>query len=275
MEAKNKFKALSFFVVLPATLLGVYTMNYFHVSKSIWITNVVVALLGIVIGFISFRLKTNIRPLNSPLAIAIPLLLLLLTFLSEGATNVHRWISVGGLTFNVGTIVSPILLILIYGLQNIKLSIFVAAFVTILFFIQPDASQVTAFSIAASLLLINKIEDKIIKALIILTTFLCLVFTWYNLDTLPAVSYVENIIQMARDINVPLMICSILALCLLPLPFFTVYSKKEKLIALSLGIYFSLSLLSTFVGNFPVIFMGYGISPMLGYFIGLIWLLNR
>jgi uncharacterized membrane protein YhaH (DUF805 family) len=235
----------------------------------------VVVLLGILIGLISFKLKPDAPRIKAELIIAISILLLLLTFISDGAINVHRWIGIGFLKFNIGTIVSPILLIQIYRLQHIKLSIFIAAFVTILFLIQPDASQVTAFSVAATLLLINKIEHKVHRIYILLTIFLCLAMTWYNLDKLPAINYVENIVQMAGDISTPLMILSILALFLLPFPFFAVYSKKDKLIALSLGMYYTLTILSTFIGNFPVMFMGYGISPILGYFVGLIWLLNK
>lgn len=42
--------------------------------------------------------------------------------------------------------------------------------------------------------------------------------------------------------------------------------------AFSLGCYFSLILLAILFGNFPAMVMGYGISPIIGYFIGLIWL---
>jgi len=98
------------------------------------------------------------------------------------------------------------------------------------------------------------------------------VFAWYNLDSLPAVSYVEDILSLAWKISGVFGICSVLSLVLLPLPFFVLASKENRTIAYSLGLYFSMILLVTIFGNFPVMVMGYGISPIIGYFIGLIWL---
>ena len=42
--------------------------------------------------------------------------------------------------------------------------------------------------------------------------------------------------------------------------------------AYSLGFYCVLILLANLFGNFPVMVMGYGISPIIEYFIGSVWL---
>ncbi|GFI46463.1 hypothetical protein IMSAGC019_01777 [Lachnospiraceae bacterium] len=39
--------------------------------------------------------------------------------------------------------------------------------------------------------------------------------------------------------------------------------------------YYWLMILSTFIGNFPVPFMGYGISPIFGFYIFLIWFIDE
>lgn len=44
------------------------------------------------------------------------------------------------------------------------------------------------------------------------------------------------------------------------------------MISLSLGIYFLVSILVTFFGNFPMPIMGYGGSPVIGYIIVITWL---
>ena len=40
--------------------------------------------------------------------------------------------------------------------------------------------------------------------------------------------------------------------------------------ALNIALYYALMTLASFFGNFPVPFMGYGISPILGYYIMMI-----
>ncbi len=274
-KSENILRTLSFCSGLPALFLGVYTMYYFQVPKSIWLMNIAFVLLAIALGLITNKLTPVFSGVNPKPVIAVSILLLLLTFLSEGQMNVHRWLDAGNIKLNVGVIVAPLLLIQIHRLTDIKSAIFVTAIVTIIFLMQPDASQVTAFSIAAALLLAAKIKDKTAKIFILLTAIVCLILTWSYPDKLPPVNYVENIIEMAGEINPLLMVFALPALILVPLPFFTFYHRAEKLITLSLGVYFSLSILSVFAGNFPVMIMGYGISPIIGYYIGLTWLVNR
>lgn len=89
---------------------------------------------------------------------------------------------------------------------------------------------------------------------------------------MPAVSYMEDILSLAWKISVVFGICSVLSLVLLPLPFFVLAGKENRTMAYSLGLYFFLILVATLFGNFPVMVMGYGISPIIGYFIGMVWL---
>lgn len=47
--------------------------------------------------------------------------------------------------------------------------------------------------------------------------------------------------------------------------------KNYKLPSICIGLYFAILLLSTLFGNFPVPLMGYGFSPIIGYFISIMW----
>ncbi len=100
------------------------------------------------------------------------------------------------------------------------------------------------------------------------------VFSWYNLDKLPPVSYVEDIVILTKNISPILFIASIFSLFLLISPFFINRSIENKL-QISFGVYYALLIISSFFGNFPIMIMGYGISPIIGYFIGLIWLIEK
>jgi hypothetical protein len=59
------------------------------------------------------------------------------------------------------------------------------------------------------------------------------------------------------------------ALLLLPLPFFVVFRQHRDGFSLAFGVYIALISLSPFLGTFPVPIMGYGVSPIVGYFIAL------
>ncbi len=273
MDNEKIYKIIPFLLVLPALLLGIYTMYYFKIPTIIWATNLILGIFCILIGLISLYFHPFKNTINSNLIVVVSLLLLLTTFLNEGAMGVHRWIGFGSIKINIGLIVSPILIIQLAKFQNIKLAFVLVALVTLIFTIQPDASQVTAFAISTSIMLISKLTNRTAALSIILFAFIATAISWYNLDNLEPVNYVENIIQMAGEINKSFTLLSLISLVLLVLPFFTVYSEKKKIIAIALGFYYIFSILSTFIGNFPVMIMGYGISPIIGYFIGLTWLM--
>ena len=152
------------------------------------------------------------------------------------------------------------------------MALLVSLLSVLIFLFQPDASLVTAFSAAAVMLLIRKNSSNITKGLILIAAIGASAMAWYNLDSLPAISYVEDILSLAWEISGFFGICSVLSLMLLPLPFFVLAGKENRTMAYSLGMYFSLILLATLFGNFPVMVIGYGISPIIGYFIGMVWL---
>ena len=54
-----------------------------------------------------------------------------------------------------------------------------------------------------------------------------------------------------------------------PVPFLLVRRGRGTRLGVALGVYMSATVLATFVGNFPVPVMGYGISPIIGYLLGL------
>lgn len=69
-------------------------------------------------------------------------------------------------------------------------------------------------------------------------------------------------------------ILGISSLIILPLPFLIIAKKSEPILAVCLAIYFVTLMISTLFGSFPVPLMGYGISPIIGYLIGMTWLIK-
>lgn len=269
---KPRFTPFLFLTILPALLLGTYTMAFSEVPRTLWMMHLGFGLIGIALQWVFFRFRPVFKKVNPYPIILISMLLLLLTFWDDGYQDVHRWVSIGTFKVNIGLIVSPLILIQIHKMENKIMALLVSLLSVLIFLFQPDASLVTAFSAAAVMLLIRKNSSNITKGLILIAAIGATAMAWYRLDSLPAVSYVEGILTLAWEISGFFGICSVLSLVLLPLPFFVLTSKENRTMAYSLGMYFSLILLATLFGNFPVMVMGYGISPIIGYFIGMVWL---
>lgn len=249
-------------------------MIYFEVPKSIWISNIFFLLSSMIFGVIFFNFKVTIKSNNPYLLINASLLFLLLTFLNEAYLDVHRWINVLGLNLNIGLIVAPLLIVQIYKLNSLKLKIIFIMLISTIFLIQPDASQVTAFTLSSIFFLFRDIKNKSIALYIFLISILYIALAWYNLEQLPSVDYVENIVKMTIKVSSLLFIISIFSLIFLLIPFFKFYREDKKSLSFVLGIYFILNLISNILGNFPIMIMGYGISPILGYFIALLFVIK-
>ncbi|MBK6265255.1 hypothetical protein JKA74_09405 [Marivirga sp. S37H4] len=275
---KNADRIISFnrfipFVPLPATILGVYTMIYFDVPTNIWLLNLTFVCLGVFIALLFLKKPILLNNINPFIVLAVSIILLLGTFYDSGIMNVHRWINFNSLQINIGLIVSPLILIQISRITNRTIAITFSAITTIIFLLQPDASLVSAFSISICVFLFRKYKATLINISFLFFSLCMIGYSWYNLDNLEPVGYVENIINLTKEISLALFFSSMISLLLLMFPFIYSYSKKDDL-SISLGIYFFILLLATFIGHFPVMLMGYGISPVIGYFIGLIWQIN-
>ena len=88
-------------------------------------------------------------------------------------------------------------------------------------------------------------------------------------DRLPPVPHVEGILTLVASTGIPWAVLGLASLLLLPLPFFASFARSRNHVALALGIYVAMTVLAPLWGTFPVPVMGYGASPILGYFIAL------
>jgi hypothetical protein len=265
---KNKLMLL---VPIPALLTGINTMRSFDIPKNIWLINLVCTLLFICIALIINYLEK----FKSKYLVYFSLFLLVLPFFDNGMMNVHRWISLSNFKLNIGLIITPILIIEINKIKNIELAVSLSVMGLLVFLFQPDASLVTAFSLSILLVLWERINSTNFRVLALLISLASIAFAWTFLDKLPPVEYVENILQMTNKMGFLYALIAIVSLIILPLLFFLKYPKNCKLLSYALGLYFTSLIASTFFGNFPVMILGYGISPIIGYYIALIWLIKK
>ncbi len=196
------------------------------------------------------------------------------TFTVAGSMGVHRWLPVGPLTMHVGAVCLPLFIVALGVLDAFGGKVrwgpmFLAMAVAMLLLLQPDAAQATAFAAAVfTLLMANKQRtgSAWVAALVIAALA---GWTWTRLDPLPPVPYVEGIIGLARQNGPVWLVTSIAALAILPLPFFIGPSGSHSAFVRALGVYWCVCILAPLFGHFPVPLVGFGLSPIVGYFVAL------
>ena len=274
--SKKLLPFLPAIIMFPAIFLGGFIMLKHFVPTAIWIQNVLMYLAISIYGYFatSYNFKSILKP---KIGITISLFLLLATFINRDIEGVYRWVTLGPITLYTGSIVLPYLIIQLglYISDKIWWSIYgcILSIVGILF-LQPDASLTTAFSLAM-LFYLYKSSTYFRQKIALLPLIIIPTLSWCFLDSLNPVDYVEGILQLAKSYGgYTWFTIGVLAIILLILPFITIKTKMSHTIIQALSIYFICVFLSTQFGHFPIPLLGYGISPILGYSIALIWLVK-
>ena len=248
--------------VLPALLLGVVWMRHSGVPASVYMQNVVAALVGATIAFFGSRVRVSV-------VTAVAIVLLVATLATAGVQGVHRWIRVGPLTFHVASLVIPVVLVeLDRLLRHARLAIAFAimAIVGAILAMQPDAGQATAFAGAGVVLLAMHLKRNAVAIVAILALVGLAAASFLRSDSLAPVPYVEEIATRIGQQGIVWQVVVVIALALLIVPF--VRASRGVAIA----VYLTLTIAASYWGHFPVPVLGYGMSPILGYFAGWTWL---
>ena len=261
---------------IPALLMGAVVMGSNEISLFVYGQNLVCYfVLGAFLLFLSVK---PIHIMESKFGIILPILgciAVACTFFDSGSENVHRWLAVGSFRLYISSIVLPCLIINLGVLLRGKSVVFpvaIAALVIVMLTMQPDASQASAFAVSITFLVWTQTKNRPLKYCMALWAIGSIIFSWIHIDGLAAVAHVEGILFLAKDMGIAWFILGIISLALLLVPFFG-FSNAPKL-AGAIGLYYIIILASTFYGNFPVMFMGFGISPIIGYQLAMFLLLR-
>ena len=248
-----------------------------NVPFFIYIQNIFYLIILGLISYFALSKEYDINKNKAAISILISVMFLFTTFINSGVENVHRWIAIGPIKVHVAAIVLPIIIINLWKLLQSKswwFSSIIVICVSVILVLQPDASMVTAFVISMIILLWNT-TNNIYRYFIVVLLNGLIIFSWIFLDGLAPVAYVEGIISLVASMGMIWLILGIISLMILPLPFLFFPPKEHKLLSLSIGVYFIVILISNLFGNFPVPLMGYGVSPIIGYFISITWFVKR
>lgn len=99
---------LLFLAILPALLLGAYTMAFSEVPRILWMMHLGFGMMGFVLQWVLFRFRPIRKKVNPYPIILVSMLLLLLTIWDDGYQDVHRWVSIGNFKLNIGLILTHI-----------------------------------------------------------------------------------------------------------------------------------------------------------------------
>lgn len=249
-------------LVFPAVALGVLAMIMGGVSPSLWGQQIgawaVLALLAWPARRIAARIPARIWSV---------LLLLFLTasLFGQEAGGARRWVNLGVFHANAAHLVLPALLTLMCRMKR-PLPVLLGAAAVLSF--QPDLVQMTAF-IAASALLLRKLEEKQLWGSVLILGLLAV--RCFNAPTmLEPVIYCEGILDMLGGTLKLLRTIGWIALAAIPAVLMIGFAEEGEQRLLSVSIYYAVSILFAVSGECPVLFMGFGLSPIAGYFLAYI-----
>lgn len=257
----------------PALIVGALVMRQHGVPSSQWGLNLIGGVIGAAIcALFLARSRTAMSRSAATIGACVAAGVLAATFAMAGSMGVHRWIAVGPLNLHAGAVCLPFLIVALgtldaFGGKMRWPPLLLAIAAAALLLLQPDAAQATAFAGATFTLLIgNRQRARAAWAAALLIALLA-AWTWTRPDPLSPVPYVEGIVGLARQSGPAWLVASIVALALLPLPFLV--SPGQSAVARALGVYLGICILTPFFGSFPVPMLGFGLSPIVGYYIAL------
>lgn len=253
------FGVLSFVTVA----LGALTLQQAGLSAGLWLRNPVAWLIG---GGLFLGLSRVVRP---SVALFWPALILLgLCFVVPGQEGVHRWLAFGPVQFNAAALILPLVLTASRSDKPSPQWVIGLGLIAACLAWQPDRSQLLAFGVAALVLIAHTYGMRALTwaaPVAALALGLCL----RRPDPLLPVAHVEGVVHLAATQS-PLLAAALsanLALTALsPLWLLPDESRRPQAVALSL--YFALSAGAWLYGAYPVPLAGYGLSFVLGWWLG-------
>jgi hypothetical protein len=207
------------------------------------------------------------------LLLAVAPVALLASLCSAGQSGVHRWVRLGPFQWNVAFLFLPGAVVAIAALtfDRERWAWLAAAGVGVLLYLQPDASQATAFAAAMIVVAGESALPLRSRAAVIFLCLLAGVIAWLKPDPLAPVAEVEGIIGLARSLSGVLAagaVAALVAVILSPVVVRNRASLGPRVAAGALSAYLLACAAAPMFGAFPVPLLGMGISPIVGFWIG-------
>mgnify|MGYP003676066507 FL=1 len=185
--------------------------------------------------------------------------------------GVHRWLDIGPLHINVAFVVLPMAVVALAWNRD-RLSAWGLALAGLaLLVVQPDASQATAFGLALVVVAVRAPVTVGLRIGTIAIATALVVASWLRPDPLAPVPEVEEIVGLAYAV-MPLL--AVLAVALIAttalVPALVTRSSRPdiRIGGAALSVYCLATVGTTVFGAFPMPLLGIGMSPILGFWLG-------
>lgn len=259
--------------ILPALLLGIAWMRHAAIPAAVYVQNVAAAIAGATAA--AYASRRQVSPAAGLAVAGAEILLLLATLLSGGVHGVHRWLRFGSFSMHVASLSIPLLLVELDRVLRRGAWPFAFAGIAVVMatlIMQPDAGQATAFAgSAVGLLAMHRKRGRVAVAGMLALLALAGA-SLFRSDPLAPVPHVEEIaVRIARE-GAAGQAAVAAALALLIVPFVVQPLTVSRSGGGAVAVYLALAIAASYWGTFPVPVLGYGISPILGYFAGWAWL---
>lgn len=247
---------------LPAIVVGVVVMSGGGVPARAWGQDVAVAVLSTALVLAMPRdRRASPSPATAFALVATCVALLAAALLHAGVDGVRRWVAAGPVQLHAGAIVLLPMLVLLPPLGRTDSRI-VALVTLCILWLQPDAAQAGAFAVAWS---VGEWGARGRAALpVVAIAILLAVACALRADPLLPVAHVEGILGMATQQGIGWGVLAALSLTLPPLAWLRSSDRQQGAV---IAAYITVTALAPLLGNFPVPYLGYGVSPIIGYFL--------
>lgn len=243
--------------------LGAIVMAQADIPLGIWVRNPAAWIIAAAL-FLFLASRGWLGPFLAPIALVI----VALSLIGPDQQGVHRWLGLGPILLNAAALILPAA-IAAFGRDNIWLTTACFALMAAILAWQPDISQLAALSAAAVILLTSRFGWRGALASLILVS-LAMAFCLTRPDPLAPVPHVEGIFLLAWDQSPMLSVAMAIALAaaaLSPLLLWPIATLRWKAAALSA--YLAISALACLFGAYPVPLAGYGLSFVIGWWLGI------
>jgi cell division protein FtsW (lipid II flippase) len=256
---------------LVAIAAGCMAMAKSGIATSTWLRSVAAWVVGAAMAWLLARYgKARSASIG---AILLTIAALIATLCAPAVDGVHRWLDIGPLHVNAAALFLPAL---IAGLAAVRIArpmgVAMALLAATILLAQPDASQLTSFAIAASILFARSTIAQRWKVFALLIAAVFTISGWMRPDALQPVAEVEKIFAMCVAVSPILAFIAGLALAaaaLAPLARSAPTGRPARDAAVALAAYFVTVSIAPFVGWFPVPLVGLGMSFPVGWWLGM------
>lgn len=184
--------------------------------------------------------------------------------------GVHRWLDLGPLHVNAAFVVLPMAVVALSWNVERLWCWALALVIQGMLVLQPDASQAAAFGCGLMVIALRSSQPRGVRIGFVLAVIVLAVAAWLRPDPLKGVPEVEEILGLAYFLSpIAGVLAALLIFATLMVPTLTVQrSPAVQTTGAALSAYLLASAAVTMFGAYPMPLLGVGMSPVLGFWLG-------